>query len=129
MRAGLLFALVGSLLAGAAAAQTAAAGNAASTPAATAKPRADGDTLSGVTVTPLPTKPCGSRDTQCIAMVVAELKRRYPEQLKKFCFAEQTQAARNNFVNQQLFESLGGNGPPTPTSFPVSAVVKTACAP
>ena len=131
MRAGMVFALLVSLVAGAAVAQTPATESAAPSAAmatATAKPKAGGDTLSGVTVMPLPTKPCGSRDKQCIAMVVAELKRLYPEQLKTFCFAEQTKAARNNFVNQQLLESLNGNGPPTPTSFPVSAVVKTACA-
>ena len=98
-------------------------------PPASAPGKKAGDTVSGVTVMPIPKKACSSRDKDCIAMVVAELKRDYPEQLKQFCFQEQTKAARNQFVNDQLLESLGGNGPPTPTASPVSPVVKTACAP
>jgi hypothetical protein len=61
-------------------------------------------------------------------MVVAELKRLYPEQLKQFCFAEQTSAVRTQIVNQQLLESLGGNNPSIPVSSQVSPVIKTACA-
>lgn len=123
MRAALSFALAAALIAGPALSQAPLGASAA--PAAAKKP---GDTVSGVTVTPMPKKACSSRDKDCIAMVVAELKRDYPAQLKQFCFAEQTKAARNQFVNDQLLESLGGNGPPTPTAFPVSPVVKTACA-
>lgn len=126
MRAGLYFAFALSLLAGAAAAQTPAPAPAA--PAPQAAPRT-GATVGGVTVMPMPKKTCSSRDKTCIAMVVAELKRDYPEQLKQFCFQEQTKAVRNQFVNDQLLESLNGNGPPTPTAAPVSPIVKIACAP
>jgi hypothetical protein len=133
MRAGLPFAAVAILLAGAASAQTPAPAPTAdaaspSTPAATGKPKGAADTLSGVTVMPIPKKTCSSRDKDCIAMVVAELKQLYPEQLKQFCFQEQTKAVRNQFVNDQLLDALHGNGPPTPTAFPVSPVVKIACA-
>ena len=114
MRAGLTYALAIGFLAGAAVAQTPA--------------KAPG-TVSGVTVMPMPKKTCSSRDKTCIAMVVAELKRDYPEQLKQFCFEEQTKAARNQFVNDQLLDALHGNGPPTPTAAPVSPVVKQVCAP
>lgn len=123
MRTSLCFTLAMSLFAGTAEAQTPAASPA---PAA-ATPKA-GDTLSGVTVMPVPKRICSSRDKDCIAMVVAELQRRYPEQLKQFCFAEQTKAARTQFTNDQLLESLNGNGPPTPTAAPVNPIVKTACA-
>ena len=103
---------------------------AAPTPApapSTAKPAA-GDTVSGVTVSPFPKKACSSRDKDCIAMVVAELKRLYPEQLKQFYFAEQTSAVRTQIVNQQLLDSLGGNNPSIPVSSQVSPIIKTACA-
>jgi hypothetical protein len=101
---------------------------AASTPAPRAAKPAAGDTVSGVTVSPFPKKACSSRDKDCIAMVVAELKRLYPEELKKFCFAEQTSAVRTQIVNEQLRESLGGNNPSIPISSQVSPVIKTACA-
>jgi hypothetical protein len=61
-------------------------------------------------------------------MVVAELKRLYPEQLKQFCFSEQTSAVRTQIVNEQLRESLGGNNPSIPISSQVSPIIKTACA-
>jgi hypothetical protein len=124
------------LLAGVASAQTAplaaspaappADAVAASTPAA--KSQSAGNTVSSITVTPTPKKVCAARDKDCVARVVAELKRLYPEQLKQFCFQEQTKAVRTQFTNDQLFDSLNGNGPPTPTAFPVSAALKTACA-
>lgn len=113
------------LLAGVAAAQTPASPP---TQLPTPKPRSGGDTLSGVTVTPLPKKACAPRDKDCITMVVAELKRLYPEELKRFCFEEQTKQARTQFVNDQLLESLNSNHPPPPMSFQVSPVIKTACA-
>jgi hypothetical protein len=131
MRAGLPLVAAMMLLASGAAAQTSATPPAAEAPAAAlapgaARPKA-GDTVSGVTVVPMPKKSCSSRDKDCIAMVVAELKRLYPEQLKQFCFSEQTKAVRNQMVGDQLYESLGVSRPP-PTAFPVSSVVKTACA-
>ncbi|MGZ3376888.1 MAG: hypothetical protein ACXU8S_09840, partial [Phenylobacterium sp.] len=60
--------------------------------------------------------------------VVAELKRLYPEELKRFCFEEQTKQARTQFVNDQLLESLNSNNPPPPMSFQVSPAIKSACA-
>ena len=96
-------------------------------PASSARAPA-GDTVSGVTVSPFPKKACSSRDRDCIAMVVAELKQRFPEELKKFCFAEQTSAVRTQIVNEQLRESLGGNNPSIPISSEVSPIIKTACA-
>jgi hypothetical protein len=137
MRRVLPFAVAAALLAGVAHAQTEtpapdAAAAPASPPAASApavaKPKTDGDTVSGITVIPMPKKACSSRDKDCIAMVVAELKRLYPEELKRFCFAEQTSAVRTQIVNQQLLESLGGNNPSIPVSSQVSPVIKTACA-
>ena len=129
MRLGLTFIAAMTLLASAATAQTSAPPPAtgASPPPAAAKPTA-GDTLSGVTVMPMPKKACSSRDKDCIALVVAELKRLYPEELKQFCFQEQTSAVRTQIVNQQLLESLNGNNPSIPISSQVSPVIKTACA-
>ncbi len=99
----------------------------ASTPPAA--PAKAGTTVSGVTVTPSPRpKSCSSRDKDCIALVVAELKERYPEELKKFCFGRQAQAVRTQFTNEQLLESLGGNDPPVGTAFGVNSALKAACA-
>jgi hypothetical protein len=135
MRAALPLAAALTLLAGVASAQTPTAPPAPPAPSAdpapaaapAAKPKTAGDTVSGLTVLPIPRKACSSRDKDCIAMVVAELKRFYPEQLKQFCFTEQTKAVRNQMVGDQLYESLGVARPP-PTAFPVSPIVKTACA-
>ncbi|HLZ75954.1 hypothetical protein [Phenylobacterium sp.] len=134
MKAALLAAAI-ALLAGAAAAQTPAppptqipGAEAPSAHVAAARPKAGGETVSGVTVMPLPTKACAARDKDCIAMVVAELKQRFPEELKRFCFEEHTKQARTQFVNDQLLDSLNSNNPPPPTSFQVSPVIKTACA-
>ena len=133
MRLSFALAAAIAILARAAVAQTPApeptAYGAAPSPPPFAKPKAGSDTLSGVTVMPQPKKTCSSRDKECIALVVAELKRLYPEQLKLFCFEEQTKAARNQFVYDQLWDPNTGTRPPIPHSFPVSAVVKTACAP
>ena len=137
MRRVLPFAVAAALLSGVAQAQTetpAPAGEPApaSAPAASApiaaKPKTGGDTVSGITVIPMPKKACAPRDKDCIAIVVAELKRLYPEELKRFCFAEQTSAMRTQIVNQQLLESLGGNNPSIPVSSQVSPIIKTACA-
>lgn len=84
--------------------------------------------MSGVTVTPTQPKPCGSRDKDCIAMIVAELKQRYPEELKRFCFGREMRTVRTEMVNQQLLDSLGGNDPPIPTTFGVNSALKLACA-
>jgi hypothetical protein len=91
-------------------------------------PDAKGKQLEGLTVTgkPPPTNACSSRDQACIAMVVAELKQLYPEQLKKFCFQRKIQAMRSSALWDQLFAS--GDGP-TPTAFGVNSALTTACAP
>jgi hypothetical protein len=139
MRAALPVAAAMTLLAGVAAAQAPApapapeptqipGAEAAPSPTPTAKPKTGGSTVSGLTVMPLPKKTCSSRDKDCIAMVVAELKERFPEELKKFCFEEQTKQARTQFVNDQLLDSLNSNNPPPPMSFQISPVLKTACA-
>ena len=97
---------------------------------APAKPGAGAHTVEGLTVTPLsPSKPCGSRDQQCIALVVAELKRRYPEQLKRFCFQRDMRAIRTQITNEDLLADLGDTGPSIPTAFGVNSALKTACAP
>jgi hypothetical protein len=105
-------------LAGAARAQTA------STP--TAAPSRSGSTVSGVTVRPQPYRSCGSRDQACVALVVADLKLNYPEQLKAFCFQWQTQSVRTQFVyNQLALEHGSGAHPPLPTAFGVNSAVKS----
>ena len=102
-------------------------------PAAAAKPPPTGNTVSGITVKPLPRKTCAARDKDCVAMVVAQLKEFYPEQLKQFCFQWETQRVRTELTNTQLMDALDAagqnNGPPTPTGFGVNSAVKTACAP
>ena len=79
-----------------------------------AKPAPPAPTVSGIVVEGLPKKTCSSRDRECIAIVVAELKQNYPEQLKAFCAQWKMQAVRTQFVHDQLAESLGGNNPPPP---------------
>jgi hypothetical protein len=94
------------------------------------KPPPDGRTVSGVTVTPAPvSKPCSSRDKACIELVVAELKRRYPVELKRFCFQRDMRAIRSRVLNDELLADLGDSGPGVPTAFGVNAALKTACAP
>jgi hypothetical protein len=127
------------LLAGAAHAQPATAPQPAAAPVAASPPAAPataapappaGATVSSLTVegSRLPKKTCSSRDRDCIAIVVAELKQNYPEQLKAFCFQWKTQAVRSQWVNDQLLESLG-NDHPSPTAFGVNSAVTKACTP
>jgi hypothetical protein len=89
---------------------------------------AAGKTVDGLTVVAPAGKPCGYRDRECVALVVAELKRRYPGELKRFCFQRQMRAMRSEVVNEQLLEGLGGGDPPVPTAFGVNSALKTACA-
>ncbi|THD71909.1 hypothetical protein [Phenylobacterium sp.] len=91
------------------------------------KPAAYGPTVSGIVVEGLPKKSCSSRDKECIAVVVAELKQNYPEQLKAFCAQWQMRAIQSRWVTDQLNESLGGNNPPTPPTFGVNSAVSKAC--
>ncbi|HZZ32436.1 MAG TPA: hypothetical protein VFE10_10635 [Phenylobacterium sp.] len=113
----------------AAPAPAATAASAPSTASAAAKPAASGPTVSGIVVEGLPKKSCSSRDKECIALVVAELKQNYPEQLKAFCAQWQMRAVQSRWVTDQLNGSLGGNNPPTPPTFGVNAAVSKACAP
>jgi hypothetical protein len=100
----------------------------ASAPAAKPKPPATEPTVSGIVVEGPPKKTCSSRDRECIAVVVAELKEHYPQQLKAFCAQWKMQAVRTQWVNDQLVESLGGNNPPSPVAFGVNSAVSKACA-
>jgi hypothetical protein len=92
-----------------------------------AKPAAPAPSVSGIVVEGLPKKTCSSRDRDCIAVVVAELKQNYPQQLKTFCAQWKMQAVRSQWVNDQLFEAFGGNNPPPPTAFGVNSAVSKAC--
>ena len=100
-------------------------------PPASAAPAARGvppKTVEGLTViAPLPNKPCSSRDRECIALVVAELKQLYPEQLKRFCFQRTMRAMRSQMLNDQLLEGLSSDNPPPSTSFGVNSALSVAC--
>jgi hypothetical protein len=93
MRAAVCLLIAASLAAGAAAGEPAVA------PTQPAQP--SGKTVDGLTVVAptVPTKECSPRDQQCVRLVVAELKRLYPEQLKRFCFQRQMRAMRSNLLN------------------------------
>jgi hypothetical protein len=114
---GLLFSAA--LIAGGASAQsTSAPGPAAAAP---------GKVVEGVTVTGrrLPSKGCSSRDEACIATVVAELKARYPQELRKRCDQVEERTAMNSlqFMDINLDRPHPNVGPYLPP-----AVTKTACA-
>jgi hypothetical protein len=76
---------------------------------------------------PLPTKECSSRDKQCIGLVVAELKRLYPEQLKRFCFQREMRAMRNasDFGDS---DPTGQQPPQMAATFNTAAPLAVACA-
>jgi hypothetical protein len=98
-------------------------------PASLADPtQAKGKQVEGLTVTGKrpDTKTCSSRDRDCIARVVAELKQRYPEELKTFCSQREIRAVRTAMVADQL--GIGG-GPPVSTAIGVNSALATACAP
>jgi hypothetical protein len=126
MRASLALAAAILLAATTAGAQTASPAAAPSAPTAP-KPAAGGVTVSGVTVTPSVPKPCGSRDKDCIATVVAELKTRYPEELKRFCFQRAMRSVRTQLLNDQIVGALHGEDPATQPAFGVNAALQTAC--
>src|SRR4051812_49862702 len=94
MRRAVGLAISASLFAGVALAEPAVPQAAA--PTTTASPGTAGKTVEGLTVTGkvFPKTECSPRDAACIRLVVAELKRLYPEQLKRFCFQRQLQAMR-----------------------------------
>jgi hypothetical protein len=96
----------------------------AAAPAPEKAPPAEPKTVEGLTVTrrALPTTECSPRDKQCIQLVVAELKRLYPEQLKRFCFQRQMRDIRSNILN----ETDPGQTPFT-SIFSSPAPLKLAC--
>jgi hypothetical protein len=104
---------------------TSAAATAAPTTPAAAK---SDTTVSGVTVKPLPRKQCSPKDKDCIAMVMAELKDLYPEQLKKFCYQE-----KMNVMRQDMQANVNGwcgnpfRGSAALCHHEVSPVIKQVC--
>jgi hypothetical protein len=115
------------LSAGTALAQTASAPAAEAAPgSAAAMPAPTGKQLEGVTVVGKrpELKKCNDRDKACIAQVVAELHRLYPEQLKIWCNQEKDRFMWENMEREALF---GGNPPPLGGSFQPAPVTKVAC--
>jgi hypothetical protein len=104
----------------------------AATPPQPAKP--DGHTVSGITVegSKAPAKSCSSRDKDCVAVIVAELKARYPKELQHWCDLVEYRAANTNMTMDQL-NGIGTSFSPGQTSvygrFAPPAVAKLACAP
>jgi hypothetical protein len=110
-----------------AAAPTTPTAPAAATPTASATAVAPGTKLEGVTVTgkrPLKGQ-CGEKDQACTLAVIAELKLRYPEQLKRWCNQVRDGAMWANIEQSALFP---GNHPGLGGSFQPPAVTKLACA-
>jgi len=98
-------------------------------PAAAPSTAPPGKTVEGLTVTakPFPKTECGSRDAECIRLVVAELKRLYPEQLKRFCFEREMRAARDTLSFGDA--DPGGTRPSqTGMTFTKAAPLAIACA-
>jgi len=88
------------------------------------------NTVSGVTVEghKTPSKACSSRDRDCIATVVAELKARFPEQLQKWCQLVEYRAAVTNMNIDDLNGALGSPGTHSEAgNFMPPAVAKVAC--
>ncbi|HEX2817514.1 MAG TPA: hypothetical protein VHN39_14035 [Phenylobacterium sp.] len=99
-------------------------------PATAPAPDKSGATVSGVTVRPLPRKPCAPKDKDCVAMVMAEVKNLYPEQLKSFCFQQQMDVMRQDMqANMAGWCEGPGLGAAAICSHHVSPVVKQVCAP
>ncbi|WP_372785863.1 hypothetical protein [Phenylobacterium sp.] len=110
------------------AAALAVAGSAAAQTPSPALPPAKAKVLEGVTVTGKrpQTKPCKPRDAGCVAMVVAELKTRYPEKLGVWCM-QQTNIAMDRAVHADWYGTSGL--PPSTAGTSVAKVVQQACAP
>lgn len=93
--------------------------------ASEAKP--SGNTVSGVTVAPPKApKACSSRDKDCIAMVVAELKARYPKELQDYCDKVDWRIAATNMNADDLFQKRFGGS--NAGLFYKAPVLKIACA-
>ncbi|THD77002.1 MAG: hypothetical protein E7812_13645 [Phenylobacterium sp.] len=69
---------------------------------------------------------CGAKDAVCIAAVITELKTRYPEQLKVWCFRQKMDEMRNA-LNAEAF--AGPDNPGGGASYNISqaTVIKTVC--
>jgi hypothetical protein len=93
-------------------------------------PATGAKTVEGVTVTGgiLPKTECSPRDARCINLVVAELKRLYPEKLKRLCFQRQMRAMRDTTL---FGDADPGGTRPTQTgvTFTPAAPLAVACAP
>ena len=92
-------------------------------------PKLDGHTVSGVTVEAKPLKipKCGARDNACIAEVVAELRQRYPKELRQWCSQEEMKSTRANFMGSEFLGSA--DHPMIDGSFAPPAVTRIACFP
>jgi hypothetical protein len=95
-------------------------------PAASAPPKK----LEGVVVEGQrkPLHKCDSKDAPCIAAVVAELKKRYPEQLKVWCFRQKMDEMRDA-MNMQTFASPSDPGGGATAQFNRAPVIRQVCAP
>ena len=124
----LVIALLAVALPAAALAQPAA--DAPQTPASAGPAKAPANTISGVTVEAAkPQKACSSRDKACVAMVVAELKARFPNELQKWCDTVKYRAAVTNMNIDDLNGALGSPGTHSEAGqFAPPAVAKVACA-
>jgi hypothetical protein len=126
-------AAAGLLLASAAYGQSTPAPAPGTTTAAPGNPSAasptTGKVVEGVTVVGkrLPTRSCGSRDKDCIDTVVAELKARYPHELKMWCAQVKERAAMNTlmFMEVDMDRPLTANT----STYEPPPVTKIACAP
>jgi hypothetical protein len=127
-----------SLFAGAAFAQPAAvptAGGVGDSPAAVtpalpqSKAPAPGHEVSGVVVPAQPKSlsSCHERDNACITAVVAELKQRYPEQLRRWCNNQKDMANRANLQAGDVIMGTQFHGPQE-RNFDPPEVTKIACA-
>ena len=134
MKAAAVSILAAMLCAGAALAQpapepVASSPPAGQTPPPPAKAPAPGvKTVEGLTVRPFPTKQCAPRDKACIAFVVAELKRRYPEQLRRFCFQRKMRAMRDTALFSDV-DPASGEPAQLGASYRSAETLGAACAP
>jgi hypothetical protein len=88
-------------------------------------------TVEGLTVTPspLPTKECSPRDRRCIAIVVAELKRLYPQQLKRFCFQREMRTMNNSVLFSDVDPTTSSNPAQLGATYHAGSALGVACAP
>ena len=73
-----------------------------------------------------PTPKCGAKDAVCIAAVITELKTRYPEQLKVWCFRQKMDEMRNA-LNAEAFAGPNNPGGDANYSIAQAKVIRTVC--